>query len=782
MLRRPLRPIALLLVAGLLYSQDLYAFGPAASCPINPAFNASPRIHLPLETKEVRTFTYTKEGTSLGLDPRVSSLIGAPISSIVGGVGFDQAKTFGENSIIAIQNGLLRGATSLGIEYLTQKANLDPLLGSLTSRAITGAIEGLFQVANPHFDPTKPEGPNNKKVLSSNIFEGVFNAFKDSALNVARLGVSGNDPWSQAQYLQRVINFSDIIKQKGLAKAIEDSATQIFHEDAISSMLKSFSSVGAFIQDQVTNNKTKVVVKDGKNYNRVQLSNGDWVDLDAGKLNIDEFKIGNQTERGTFGVDAYGNFGLLDGYRIGQLDVSHTVRHDIAQGNATGIRVYDLDGGVTFEIVPPSGQSFITYDSTGELKNFSINSYKNGSVAFEMSNGELVRYSSNKTTNDFDKLLPSELRDLPTFEVEKQLDGSYKTKVTQGRAIQQILLNAGKAFPGFAQAVTVATNPAMALATQVSQAQAEATKQALEGRYNLFKAAGYEDWAALGMATYYTVGDFAGYTPIAEAITGFDTVTGKDLSTLERAGKLGIGLLSAAGTAMSAVKAVEAVKLAPSFAAGIKSFTATMLGFNELLGQAGSVRIGSVGVSQIVDESAGRLIGFKSIPANQLPVLYDPKFNLSTKTLYSAQSKLALEIGDQFYGGKYFIHAAEDINPAISNPLTSNPTAIFNQYLDALGSGNMNATRILQTKDAILEGTRKNFTMGLITQAQRDAIFARLNSATIQDFSPRMLKIDGIDLDVTKVTGKLTDGFGNKSIEYVLRDTDKSLVKIIDQR
>ena len=93
----------------------------------------------------------------------------------------------------------------------------------------------------------------------------------------------------------------------------------------------------------------------------------------------------------------------------------------------------------------------------------------------------------------------------------------------------------------------------MTLALKMGQAQYTATQEALQARYNLFISAGYEDWAAMGMATYYTVGDFAGYTPIAEAITGFDTVTGKDLTTLERAGKLGIGLLSATGTAMRIV-------------------------------------------------------------------------------------------------------------------------------------------------------------------------------------------------------------------------------------
>jgi len=106
MLQRPLRPIALLLVAGLLYSQNLYAFGPAVSCPINPAFNAPHHFQLPLETKEVTTFTYTKEGTSLGVDPRLSSLLGIPIANAMAQTLVNTRWTGDSGSEADIKNGV----------------------------------------------------------------------------------------------------------------------------------------------------------------------------------------------------------------------------------------------------------------------------------------------------------------------------------------------------------------------------------------------------------------------------------------------------------------------------------------------------------------------------------------------------------------------------------------------------------------------------------------------------------------------------------------------------
>ena len=303
---RFIRSVAFALLLSFLYSQNLYAFNTSFIPPSIP--NPS------LITAQTKDPTHTDK----------SSLIGAPISAGIG-AGFQGGVNVGSNIIQAINNGLIRGATSLGIEYLTQKANLSPLLGSLTSRAITGAIEGALG--------------------GGNVFQGIFNAFKDSALNVARLGVSGTDSWSQAQYLQRVINFSDIIKTKGLAQAIEESAAQILHEDSISSILRSFNTVGDFFQDAIDNNKTETVIKDGKNYNRIQLPNGDWVDLDATKTNVDEFKIGGRILRGEFGRDEYGNFGLRTGVIDGSLD-DIFYRQIIQEGKLTEIQIGSPEQGV----------------------------------------------------------------------------------------------------------------------------------------------------------------------------------------------------------------------------------------------------------------------------------------------------------------------------------------------------------------------------------------------------------------------------------------------------
>ncbi len=336
----------------------------------------NPGSNLELAFSEIRPdligslaqFGVQKLGISLGVDPRLSSLIGSPISAGIGTI-FGQGVTTGTQIINSINDGLIRGATSLGIEYATQ--GVDPLLGSLTSRAITGAIEG---------------------VLGGNIFDGIFRAFSQSALNVARLGVSGTDSWSQTQYLQRVINFSDIVQQKGLAQAIEDSATQVLTEDSISSILKSFQTVGAFIQDQIQGNKPQTVQQDGTTYKKVLLANGDYQIYTADYKNLVEVKMGNTILRGTFGKDEAGHLGLKNG-TVSVYDENERLQSKTYIENGWNIKdvhysVDPLSGQdvVDLTVKPIKGKLGVTFDEFGNYRDADIENMK-GDFNFSIKNG-----------------------------------------------------------------------------------------------------------------------------------------------------------------------------------------------------------------------------------------------------------------------------------------------------------------------------------------------------------------------------------------------------------
>jgi len=325
-----------------------------------------------------------KLGTSIGLDPRISTLIGTPISGVLN-VGFKTGWDDGDAIIAGINDGILRGVASIGIEYATQQANLDPLLGSLTSRAITGAIEGA---------------------LGGNIFGGIYDAFIHSALNVTRLGISGTDPWSQAQYLQRVINFSDIIQQKGLAQAIEDNATQIFHEDTVSSILKSFPTIKAFVQDALDGNKTQIVQIGGINYRQFNAPNGDYFITDMSVANVIEVKQGNTILHGVLGKDAQtGQWGVRTGTVTKTYPDGTKVINSYQEGNLTNVQILGVAGGgqnpqlSEINVKKSDDKAGITFDSNGNLRDADIErsdgftiSLKDGLPSFPDTN--LIKFSS----------------------------------------------------------------------------------------------------------------------------------------------------------------------------------------------------------------------------------------------------------------------------------------------------------------------------------------------------------------------------------------------------
>ena len=361
---------------------------------------------IPSLTKDFTLYGIDKLGTSLGLDPRVSSLIGAPIAAGIGAqTSYSLGLNIGQSVIQSINQGLIQGATSLGIDYLTQKANLDPLVGSVTSRAVAGAIAGALN--------------------GGDIFGGIYQSFKDSALNVARLGVSGTDSWSQAQYLQREINFSTIIKNKGLAQALEDSAAQILREDAVSSILQSFGSVKAFIQDAITNNKFKQVTISGSLFK--ELTWGDQgqysIDLANDYSDVTRVKMGNEIFQGTYGnVDNI--YGLLKG-SINDQSGGFTQFQTIENGQQTYAEIKDSTGKTVLVVSPNQSGGFNTYDSFGQYLNANI--FSSGS-SISLSNGiSSMNQSGFKFANDTDftwlTLQGLSKNDLSNFAVVDSLRG-----------------------------------------------------------------------------------------------------------------------------------------------------------------------------------------------------------------------------------------------------------------------------------------------------------------------------------------------------------------------
>jgi hypothetical protein len=204
--------------------------------------------------------------------------------------------------------------TSLGINYATK--NLDPLLAAASVRLASSVLMDAFHVGRPNsnFDPTKPQSTTNLRYLESQGLMGdAVNSFLDSFKNFSVLGVNGDDSWSRAQYLQRLLNVSSTIQTQGFAKAMDNLATQVMTEDSINDLVKVSGTVKAYIQSALDNNQTQVVIRNGVSYQQVNLKNGDYLLRDIPTSNLIEFKKGNEVYSGQLAKDLNGSVVLVNG-------------------------------------------------------------------------------------------------------------------------------------------------------------------------------------------------------------------------------------------------------------------------------------------------------------------------------------------------------------------------------------------------------------------------------------------------------------------------------------
>lgn len=184
---------------------------------------------LPDLEKSMAIYGVDRLGESLGLDPRVASLVESSVGTALE-QGLTNGNLFGEGAIAAIESGLLKGAASVAIGLATK--DMDPLVAALTARTVSGVLEGVL--SDDH-----------------DIFSGVYNAFAESTIHLF-------DVDNPAQLL----DFSHAINQRGLIGALEDNAVSVFGNDAVESMVVSAGSVGNYLEKMVVENRVQAVTLD----------------------------------------------------------------------------------------------------------------------------------------------------------------------------------------------------------------------------------------------------------------------------------------------------------------------------------------------------------------------------------------------------------------------------------------------------------------------------------------------------------------------------------------
>ncbi len=247
-----------------------------------------------------------KLGQTVGLDPRITGILGSTIAGGIGGA-FQNGVNFGQQIIQSVQDGLIQGAIAYGVNFAVDQITDNALLQSLAARSIMGGIEGML--------------------FRNNLFDGLFDAAKQSVVNF----FGDVNPGS-------ISLFSSVIDERGLTGALEAYATDIFDRGTIESVLRTGGFASALLSP-----KTNVILPTGVSAKEAVLSNGTGVLFDTAGGDVGR-RRNNIVQLGEFGITYDGTFGLLEGSVYDTSSVNDLYSIDVLEGRAIKLTLQDSEG------------------------------------------------------------------------------------------------------------------------------------------------------------------------------------------------------------------------------------------------------------------------------------------------------------------------------------------------------------------------------------------------------------------------------------------------------
>jgi len=297
---------------------------------------------------ELAYYGISKAGEALGVDPRISYLAGVGIrSTINAGLTHD----FKPDVIWgSVQNGLLSGIASVALEWAYQSLDLSPLLGSIAASTIGATLEALLNHQNPLVNIGNRAGEYLMDL-------GTFGMYDPQT------GKLKIDPWSQAVYISKVLDFSRIIRDaddpaQGLVTALETYSSAIFHQQAIESIVKE----GGILAMVTGRAEIKIDPETGKEKKRLWTSYQKKyyadIDMETGNL-IEKFEPIDGVDvliKQRYGVGADGK-PIVDGRTV----------TETFKGGFTRTTSYDAKGNLISIITIQSGNEYELAQYKGEL-------------------------------------------------------------------------------------------------------------------------------------------------------------------------------------------------------------------------------------------------------------------------------------------------------------------------------------------------------------------------------------------------------------------------------
>jgi len=283
----------------------------------------------------------------------------------------------------SISNGLLQGVANISINYATQELGLNPLLANIGFSAIAGAINAGIQASIGH---------------DTDIFASLFETYKQSALVFFGAG----DVWQQTAYIAQILDFSNIIKERGLVEALNIYATSFFNAVTTNAIAQSGKTIGKYIKDKLDAHEyTLRTMADGKVLRAVAIRDGQgnivgnalFEEKPNGSVSFWDMsgfeQFGDNSTLlgwGELGVDTFGELGYKDAdlYKIFDSDVQF---QRILNGQQAYAEVKDSAGNTLLIIEPTESGHYNIYNSYGEYVDAKIKQLGNAEFSFSMKDG-----------------------------------------------------------------------------------------------------------------------------------------------------------------------------------------------------------------------------------------------------------------------------------------------------------------------------------------------------------------------------------------------------------
>jgi hypothetical protein len=256
----------------------------------------------------------------------------------------------------SVTTGLLQGVTNIGINYATQELGLNPLLANLGFSAISTFLNAGIQSLMPGGE--------------KDVFKTVFETYKSNVLTF--LGY-GDSPWLQAAYISQILDFTDIVKDKGLVEALNIYGSSFFNAVAVNEIVKTGYTLGGYFRHMLETGQYRTETVDGREVIAVDTptqSDGghstgffDWL---AGASDWDPLGLGvtsgdgqrNFWGIGEIGKDGYANMGFYDDATMynGWGDLG--IWQDIENTYQNYMEIKDNDGNTIFVVTPREDGSY----------------------------------------------------------------------------------------------------------------------------------------------------------------------------------------------------------------------------------------------------------------------------------------------------------------------------------------------------------------------------------------------------------------------------------------